>query len=414
MFMKNLAYNVLLSLLVAGIVLPNVFAAELSDKVPLDYEMTPYSKPWERYSKWTQKDWSNFNTLRKQDQSPKPKGLIKIEGEITGNPQNGQLLVADRRRGGSCYACHVFPGAALPGSVGPNLTTVGTWGRSDEHLYNYIYDPRTFNPVSVMPPWGAHGVFSDAEIRDIVSYLKTLRIPVKVPPLEDPMLRPRPIEQRDNLDPFENPGMWWTEIGETEYSKTHKSGQSCVACHAAPKKDFEKWATQMPKFSTKLNKVVGIEEFVARHAKATMDADILMQSEESLGLATYLRYLSNGYPMAVDTSDEQSAEAVKRGEALAKVKIGQLNFSCNDCHIINANKWIRGQMMAAYPGMLDHFPTYRTSRAELWDIRKRLQWCGVAVRANDLPPDAPEYGDIEMYLTTKNRGNIISVPGIRH
>jgi len=65
-------------------------------------------------------------------------------------------------------------------------------------------------------------------------------------------------------------------------------------------------------------------------------------------------------------------------------------------------------------GMLDHFPTYRTSRGEIWDIRKRFQWCNVSVRANELPPDAPEYGDIELYLMIKSNGRILSVPGIRH
>jgi len=38
----------------------------------------------------------------------------------------------------------------------------------------------------------------------------------------------------------------------------------------------------------------------------------------------------------------------------------------------------------------------------------------VATRVNELPPDAPEYGDIELYLTFLNTGEKINVPGIRH
>jgi len=64
--------------------------------------------------------------------------------------------------------------------------------------------------------------------------------------------------------------------------------------------------------------------------------------------------------------------------------------------------------------MYDHFPTYRTSRGEIWDINKRFQWCNVSVRANELPPYAPEYGDLEIYLATLNNGRILSVPGLRH
>ena len=43
------------------------------------------------------------------------------------------------------------------------------------------------------------------------------------------------------------------------------------------------------------------------------------------------------------------------------------------------------------------------------DIRKRFQWCNVSVRANDLPPDAREYGDIEMALAELNQGEKIKV-----
>ena len=69
---------------------------------------------------------------------------------------------------------------------------------------------------------------------------------------------------------------------------------------------------------------------------------------------------------------------------------------------------------AMQKGQLDHFPTWRTSLNEIWDIRKRFQWCGVAIWANELPPDAKEYGDLELYLAGVNAGQTLSVPGIRH
>jgi sulfur-oxidizing protein SoxA len=39
---------------------------------------------------------------------------------------------------------------------------------------------------------------------------------------------------------------------------------------------------------------------------------------------------------------------------------------------------------------------------------------GVAIRANELPPDAPEYGDLELALTVINQGLKVNAPGIRH
>jgi len=61
-----------------------------------------------------------------------------------------------------------------------------------------------------------------------------------------------------------------------------------------------------------------------------------------------------------------------------------------------------------------HFPTWRRSLLKVWDIRQRFQWCQVNIRADELPPDAKEYGDLELYLASQNEGLNLSVPGIRH
>lgn len=425
-WLKPVSYLLGLSILSGSALLS---AAEMSPTVPLELEKPSYKQPWERYARWKQVDWDEFSTLRKMV-SPPVSFVQKIEHErianpnivlsdpdssIQGDPVKGKQLIGDRKRGGSCYACHILPGGDLPGNVGINISTIGVWNRSDEYLFNYIYDPRIFNPNSVMPPWGAHEVFSEQEIKDMVSYLKTLSTPVKFDtPTENPDTRPTPVENRDNLDEFVNPAMMSVDLGEALYTQEGPKGKSCQSCHEHPKVDFARWATNMPKVEPRLNKVIGVEEFVTRHARATTGAEYLLQSEENLALAVYLRYVANGHPIAIDKSDRNTQIAIRRGEELIHRKIGQLNFSCVDCHQTSANKWIRGQYLARIAGMMDHFPTYRTSRGEIWDIRKRLQWCNVAIRANELPPDAPEYGDIEMYLMSKNNGRPLSVPGIRH
>ena len=172
----------------------------------------------------------------------------------------------------------------------------------------------------------------------------------------------------------------------------------------------------MPRWEPRLDKVLGIEEFVTRHAKATTGHAWLMQSNENTAVAVYLRNIANGTPIAVDISSAAAQAAYERGRALSERKLGRLNFSCVDCHTPDrgALKWIRGQWLGEMKGQLDHFPTWRTSQQAIWDIRKRFQWCQVAIWANELPPDAREYGDLELYLATQNSGLKLNVPGIRH
>jgi sulfur-oxidizing protein SoxA len=387
-------------------------------EAPLDIKGDASARPWKRYAGWPARDESKYNTLANVSYPPPPKTPRKLAGPITGDPAKGAELVADRNRGGSCLACHVVGpagGANLPGNVGPDLSEIGSAGRDDQYLFNYIYDARVYNPETVMPPWGGHGVFNDQEINDMVAFLKTLKSPAAFKTeLDNPEKRSAPIENRENLDPIENPGMWAVDKAQELWKQKTSIGFSCNTCHSDRKESFKTWAASMPRWEPRLNKVLGVEEFVTRHAKATTGADLLMETDENRAMSVYLHYLANDTPIQVDTTSAESKAAIERGKVLASRKLGELNFACTDCHGKSANHWIRGQWLGEPKGQYDHFPTWRTSLLAIWDIRQRFQWCQVNIRADDLPPDAKEYGDLEIYLASMNNGQKLSVPGIRH
>lgn len=395
-------------------------AGKAAKKQPAQLELTQpaHVAPWTRYSDWTKTDWKEFNTLPNQA-SPAYAPPPKLDGPIVGDPVKGEKLAYDRGRGGSCLACHVLGPTtqSMPGAVGPDLSTYSQWGRDDQWIFNYIYDPRSVNPESVMPPWGIHKVFTVEEIKDMVAFLKTLNGQPKIfsSSLENPATRPLPVENRDNLDPFVNSAMEGVDRAKVLWNKVGPSGKSCNSCHADPNA-FKTWATTMPKYEPRLKKVMGVQEFVTRHARATTGENWLMQTPENMDMGIYLHHLANGSAFNVDTKSKEAKAAIERGTKLFTRKIGQLNFACNDCHSPEkgANKWIRGQYLGELKGQVDHFPLWRTSRSEIWDIRKRLQWCNVAVRANELPPEASEYGDLELALTAMSNGMKLSAPGIRH
>lgn len=388
---------------------------------PMAGDAAASARPYARDKGWPQRDYSAFNTLAALKSPPPPQldAPKKIAAPITGDAEKGRQLAFDRSRGGGCLACHVMGAGStnLPGNVGPDLSEIGNAGRDDEWFYNYVYDPRVYNAESVMPPWGAHGVYSDDEIRHIVAFLKSLKTPAKFGnPLDDPNKRPTPVEDRDNLDPLLNPGLWAVDKAKELYAANGPAGKACVACHNRPEAAFKTWAATMPRWEPRLNKVLGVEEFVFRHAKATTGHDWLMELEPNIAMSVYLRHLANGAEIKVDIASAGAKAAADRGKALMERKVGQLNFACFDCHTPQkgALKWIRGQWLGESRGQLPHFPTWRTSRQEIWTIQKRLQWCHVAIRGNELPPDAPQYGELELYLSSLNTGLKLSVPGIRH
>ena len=391
--------------------------AQVKKEAPLEIKGDASARPWKRYADWPTRDESKWNTLGHLS-SPPPTAPRKLAGPIEGDAAKGAELVADRNRGGSCLACHVMGpagGTNLPGNIGPDLSEIGNAGREDEYLFNYIYDPRVYNPETVMPPWGGHGLFNDQEINDMVVFLKTLKSPAAFKTeLDNPEKRAAPVEKRENLDPLENPAMWAVDKAQELWKQAGAAGKSCESCHTDAYAGFKTWAASMPKWEPRLNKVLGVEEFVTRHAKATTGSDWLMETDENKAMSVYLHYLANGTPIHIDTESVPSKAAIERGKVLANRKLGELNFACTDCHGKAAKRWIRGQWLGEPKGQYDHFPTWRTSLLAIWDIRQRFQWCQVNIRADELPPDAKEYGDLELYLAAQNEGQKLSVPGVRH
>src|SRR5512135_2874178 len=128
-------------------------SAQAKKEAPLEVSGDASAQPWKRYAGWPTRDESKYNTLGNLATLPAPKQPRKITGPIAGDAANGAKLVADRNRGGSCLACHVMGPAGnadLPGNVGPDLSEIGNGGRTDEWLFNYIYDSRVYNQDTVM------------------------------------------------------------------------------------------------------------------------------------------------------------------------------------------------------------------------------------------------------------------------
>lgn len=87
--------------------------------------------------------------------------------------EKGKAVAWDRK-GGNCLACHMMPGANLPGDIGPPMIAMKARFPDRKKLYDQIYDATLFNPSTRMPPFGRYGILSSDEIDAIVDYLYTL------------------------------------------------------------------------------------------------------------------------------------------------------------------------------------------------------------------------------------------------
>jgi sulfur-oxidizing protein SoxA len=389
-------------------------------RVQARYKEAPFSGVTANFEKWSTYAYDDAKKYPPPSRAPMP--------AIKGDPKEGRKLFMSRAKA-PCTGCHLIQGDDVwpAGNIGPDVSVIGDRNLPDQYLFDLIYDARVFFPNTTMPPWGTAGMYTPEEIVHVVAFLQTQKgnPPFTPPPPEkdpnrNPDTRAKPVGFGDNLDPTNNPAILGAEGALSLWSKKGPAGKACADCHAGgPEKAMKGVATKYPKYIGRYGRVMSIEDLLAVHTPETTGMEMLAQSPENLNMAMLIKMQSNGMPVSVDVTSPEAKAAYERGKALYFKKVGQRSHACVDCHDKEpgkgGDKYLGGRLLGvAEEGFTKHFPLWRTNFQVVWDIRKRMQWCMLPLGMNYLPADAPEYADLELYLTAFDNGKEMSVPGIRH
>ena len=374
-----------------------------------------------RYTGWGTEDFGAFRTYAYDDARPEVPVRTLTLPTTPGDAARGRQLFLSRTKG-PCTGCHLIQGSDVwpAGNVGPDLSTYGDRNVPDQITFTRIYDPRPLAPSSAMPPWGAAGVFTTQDIADLVAFLKTQRgpLPAETNPERNPDTRHKPVGFGDNLDPTNNPAVLRAEEAASRWAEPGPSGKACATCHAGgPEVSVRTVATRYPRFVREYGRVMSIEDFLAVHGPATTGVALPSESAANLDLTVLIKTASNGLLVALDLHEPENRAAFERGKTSFFKRVGQRNHACADCHTKDrgADRFLGGRLLAdVETGLTRHFPTWRTSQGDIWDMRKRMQWCMTPLGSNMLAADAVEYAELELYLASFDVGKPMSVPGIRH
>lgn len=85
--------------------------------------------------------------------------------------------------GGNCYACHqLAPQELAYGNIGPSLYQYGKLRGSSEEIMKYtwakIWNSHAYNACSNMPRFGAEGILSETQLKDVMALLMSPDSPV--------------------------------------------------------------------------------------------------------------------------------------------------------------------------------------------------------------------------------------------
>ena len=89
---------------------------------------------------------------------------------------DGKGVAFDRKKG-NCLACHAIPGepkAESPGNIGPPLVKMKERYPDRAELRARIWDETSFNPDTVMPPFGRNKILTEEEVDLVTDYIQTL------------------------------------------------------------------------------------------------------------------------------------------------------------------------------------------------------------------------------------------------
>ena len=221
-----------------------------------------------------------------------------------------------------------------------------------------------------------------------------------------------PSVQAMQRDDMANPGMLAVLDGEALWDRpAGDARKACRDCHGSADRSMPGVAARYPAFDTASGRPIDLQGRIqscrSRHQRAEAFA---LESPQLLALVSHVALQSRGLPVA-PPDDPRLAPHLANGQSLWTQRMGQLNFSCSQCHDIH---WGARLGPALIPqGHPIGYPIYRLEWQTMGSLQRRFRNCMSGTRAEPYAYGSPEFVDLELYLTHRARGMAMETPGVR-
>lgn len=163
-------------------------------------------------------------------------------------------------------------------------------------------------------------------------------------------------------------------------------------------------AGEYPQFDPAEGRVVTFEMLVNRCRRDNGEAEYRFDDRDTMGVLTaYARTLSDGMRMNVRVDGPAALAKYEAGKALFHRRIGQMNFACSTCHVDNAGRVMRMELVSPALGQATHFPVFRGGDA-LYTLHARYTRCMEQVRAQPFPMGSEEFNNLEYFHSYMSNG----------
>ncbi len=214
-------------------------------------------------------------------------------------------------------------------------------------------------------------------------------------------------------DDFANPGMVAVSRGAELFAERRTDEPSaCADCHGdAGEKLQPAGIARYPVYDPNLGGLVTLQDRVHHCWEINLDRfPIDYDDPQAIALEAFVRNIAQGEPLAVRT-DGPLAALLAKGQVLYTTRYGQLDMSCQHCHVQHQGQMLRGQQLSQ--GQANGFPEYRLGRGRITSLHQRMRECFVSFRADPFESGSEEYKLLELYVMSRGNGLPIETPAVR-
>ena len=221
---------------------------------------------------------------------------------------------------------------------------------------------------------------------------------------------PSSREQWESIEEFP-PYEINVEQGEELFNTPFKNGNTYASCF---KNNGIGIRQNYPYFDEDKDEIITLELAINNCRKKNGEKPLsYYRGGPMADISAYMAYTSRGKIIDIKIPNYKAEEAYEAGKKLYFTKVGQLNFSCADCHVYYPGTKLRADITSPAIGHPTHFPVYRSRAGRMVTLHERFAGCLNRVRAKPFKAQRDEYKNLEYFLTYMSNGLEINGPGSR-
>jgi len=196
-------------------------------------------------------------------------------------------------------------------------------------------------------------------------------------------------------------------IGQKRWSRKFKNGRSFADCFP---NQGRRAAIHYPQFDETAGMVVTLEMALQRCLSDNNEMMMDAADAFSLGaLAAYFRSLSVGQKLAVRVVAPAARAQYQLGRDWFSRRLGEKNLACASCHVLQAGQVVDGVALSPAVGQVLAWPRVEPG-GNVRRLHDQFQFCMKRVGAAPFAVNAPQFNDLEYFLSSISNGLTLRPP----